>query len=248
MRPACPKLWWQRMIIWLTSHSRADTHKNLACLSPLPSPLSLFPAWPRPGAGDRNHQAGRHRDLHSHVRAAGGQGVQDVRLHHARPLRKVQVGGAGLSWRACAAVVCSCLNEARLDRRRLRVTVYLTWRLRGRRGRDASSCWRESLGCDAREILCTNCWAERGGGVAWLASLLHLGQPLTGSRRPATYSSYFCVGCSLRGQLGGSECDKRLRAQGDRVPRFSGDGEDGGRGGRRGCRTGVSRAGDGGVA
>ena len=41
MRPACPKLWWQRMIIWLTSHSRADTHKNLACLSPLPSPFSL---------------------------------------------------------------------------------------------------------------------------------------------------------------------------------------------------------------
>ena len=150
MRPACPKLWWQRMIIWLTSHSRADTHKNLACLSPLPSPLSLFPAWPRPGAGDRNHQAGRDRDLHSHVRAAGGQGVQDVRLHHARPLRKVQVGGAGLSWRAYAAVVCSCLNEARLDRRRLRDCLF-----------DLAAAWSSRAGCEL--VLAGESWdATRG--------------------------------------------------------------------------------------
>ena len=41
MRPACPKLWWQRMIIWLTSHSRADTQKPRL---PLPSPLSPLPS------------------------------------------------------------------------------------------------------------------------------------------------------------------------------------------------------------
>ena len=44
MRPAGPKLWWQRMIIWLTSHLRADTHTQTSPaspLSPLPSPFSL---------------------------------------------------------------------------------------------------------------------------------------------------------------------------------------------------------------